>query len=110
MDFDPDSFSVSTWPRRTRVENSSPSRTTHSAAVAPPAMARATMSWARLRRSVSSFGFRVSSCVVGIDSLIRRGGQQQIPRHVLAALARLRPARNDNVRKLLHESADIFFG
>src|SRR5271168_2968698 len=56
MDRDPDSFRVSTWPRRTSVENSSPSRTTHSAAVAPPFMARRTMSWARERRSVSSFG------------------------------------------------------
>ena len=47
MDLEPASFNVSTWPRRTSVENSSPSRTTHSAAVAPPAMARRTMSWAR---------------------------------------------------------------
>ena len=34
MNLEPDSLRVSTWPRRTRVENSLPSRTTHSAAVA----------------------------------------------------------------------------
>src|SRR5579871_4940809 len=63
MDLEPDSFKVSTWPRRTRVENSSPSRTTHSAAVAPECMARRTMSWATSFRSVSSFGARVSRSV-----------------------------------------------
>src|SRR5271163_2994601 len=67
MDRDPDSLRVSTWPRRTSVENSSPSRTTHSAAVAPPFMARRTMSWARERRSVSSFGFLVSDCAEDIS-------------------------------------------
>src|SRR5690349_6898321 len=63
MDLEPDSLRVSTWPKRTSVENSSPSRTTHSAAVAPPAMARATMSCATSRRSVSSYWFLVSSSV-----------------------------------------------
>src|SRR6185503_3456733 len=61
MAFDPDSFKVSTWPRRTRVENSSPSRMTHSAALAPCCMARRTMSWARDFRSVSVCGSRVVS-------------------------------------------------
>ena len=68
IDREPDSFSVSTWPSRTSVENSSPSRTTHSAAVAPPFIARATISWATAFKSVSSFGFLVSSSV-GIESL-----------------------------------------
>src|SRR6185436_15531012 len=59
MAFDPDSFRVSTWPRRTRVENSSPSRMTHSAAVAPFCMARVTISLARDFKSVSVCGSRV---------------------------------------------------
>src|SRR5580704_1251598 len=67
IDRDPDSLSVSTCPRRTSVENSSPSRTTHSAAVAPPFMARRTMSWARERRSISSL--EVSSWVEDINLL-----------------------------------------
>src|SRR5271170_4794713 len=69
MDLDPDSLSVSTWPRRTSVENPSPSRTTHSAAVAPPFMARRTISWARERRSVSNAGALAPNSVEGIKSL-----------------------------------------
>src|SRR5208283_3932862 len=61
---EPDSFRVSTWPRRTTVENSSPSRTTHSAAVAPPFMARRTTSVARKARSASSWGVLRSRVVV----------------------------------------------
>jgi hypothetical protein len=68
MEREPDSFRVSTWPRRTSVENSSPSRTTHSAAVAPPFMAWRTMSWARERKSVSSAGSLVPNSVEGIKS------------------------------------------
>src|SRR5271165_3587646 len=68
MDREPDSFSVSTWPRRTSVENSSPSRTTHSAAVAPPFIAWRTMSWARDLRSVSGLALFVSNSVEGINS------------------------------------------
>src|ERR1700693_3725982 len=63
MEREPASFNVSTCPKRTRVENSSPSRTTHSAAVAPPAIARRTMSWAISRRSVFSSWFLVASSV-----------------------------------------------
>src|SRR6267154_4882514 len=51
---DPDSFSVSTSPIRTTVENSEPSRTTASAAVAPDFIARETTLVARPRRSVST--------------------------------------------------------
>src|ERR1700676_4879768 len=65
--FDPDSFRVSTCPRRTTMENSSPSRTTHSAAVAPPDMVRRTISCASSRRSVSSLWFRGSSWVWDIE-------------------------------------------
>src|SRR5208283_891454 len=46
------------------VENSSPSRTTHSAAVAPPFMARRTTSVARKARSASSWGVLRSRVVV----------------------------------------------
>ena len=53
IDLEPDSFSVSTWPSRTRVENSSPSAITHSAALAPPDIARLTISCAKFLRSVS---------------------------------------------------------
>src|SRR5579871_5573888 len=67
MDLEPDSFRVSTWPRRTRVENSSPSRTTHSAAVAPPFMARATMSVAMVWRSVEA-GFSVVMVILKFQS------------------------------------------
>src|SRR6266403_1773751 len=86
MEREPASFNVSTWPKRTRVENSSPSRTTHSAAVAPPAMARRTMSSARLRRSVfssahgqavhlqgwnaDSYGDRLSVFATGPDAFV----------------------------------------
>src|SRR5215469_8102430 len=59
---DPDSLSVSTWPSRTTVENSSPSRTTHSAADAPHAVARLTSCWANDFRSVSIW-FPFSSCL-----------------------------------------------
>src|SRR5271166_1422725 len=51
---EPDSLRVSTCPRRTVVENSSPSRTTHSAEDAPDFMARLTTSEARDFRSVVS--------------------------------------------------------
>src|SRR5690348_4438891 len=51
---EPDSFSVSTSPRRTTVANSVPSRTTASAALAPPAMARRTTSAAISLSSVFS--------------------------------------------------------
>jgi len=61
---EPDSFSVSTWPSRTTVENSSPSRTTHSAAVAPPFIARWTTSWATEARPASSLGALGSRVVV----------------------------------------------
>src|SRR6266446_1653218 len=61
---EPDSFRVSTWPRRTTVENSSPSRTTHSAAVAPPFVARRTTSVASSLRSRVSFVSAVSNVVV----------------------------------------------
>src|SRR5438270_10375178 len=44
MAFEPASFNVSTSPMRTRVENSEPSRTTASAAVAPCLIAAATTS------------------------------------------------------------------
>src|SRR5438067_289364 len=44
MALEPASFNVSTSPMRTRVENSEPSRTTASAAVAPAFMAAATTS------------------------------------------------------------------
>src|SRR5207244_2057674 len=44
MALEPASLSVSTSPMRTRVENSEPSRTTDSAAVAPAFMAAATTS------------------------------------------------------------------
>src|SRR6476646_3666219 len=53
---DPDSFSVSTSPMRTTVENSELSRTTASAAVAPAFIARETTLAARSRSSVSTSG------------------------------------------------------
>src|SRR5262249_45480992 len=56
---DPASFSVSTWPRRTTVENSVPSRAMASAALAPDFIARATTSVAMSRRSVVSVAFTV---------------------------------------------------
>src|ERR1041385_8630704 len=59
---EPDSFNVSTWPRRTTVENSVPSRTTASAAVAPVFIARETTSTASSRR-LASTSFSVSRCV-----------------------------------------------
>jgi hypothetical protein len=68
---EPDSLSVSTWPRRTTVENSSPSRTTHSAAVAPLLIARATTSVASSLRSVASFVSLVSNVVVMVKILQR---------------------------------------
>src|SRR6185437_13934888 len=71
MAFDPDSFRVSTWPRRTRVENSSPSRMTHSAALAPCCIARRTMSWARDFRSVSVWGSRVVSGIRKTSLVVR---------------------------------------
>src|SRR5271165_1089364 len=78
---EPDSFNVSTCPRRTVVENSSPSRTTHSAAVAPPFIARLTTSVAISLRSVTSFVSLVSSVVVMSKSKstteTRRGGENQ---------------------------------
>src|ERR1039457_7014095 len=61
---EPDSFSVSTWPRRTTVENSSPSRTTHSAAVAPAFMTRLITSVAICLRSVANFVSLFSRVVV----------------------------------------------
>src|SRR4029077_5407152 len=51
---DPDSFSVSTSPIRTTGENSEPSRTTASAAVAPAFIARETTLAASSRSSVST--------------------------------------------------------
>src|ERR1035437_7122856 len=75
---EPDSFSVSTWPSRTTVENSSPSRTTHSAAVAPPSVARRTTSVASSLRSVAGLVSLVSSVVV-ISNLClpRRRGENR---------------------------------
>src|SRR6476620_7413158 len=69
---DPDSLSVSTSPMRTTVENSEPSRTTASAAVAPPFLARATTSAARSRRSAPVL---LTGCVwVAIrDSCLKAG-------------------------------------
>src|SRR5215469_4114594 len=61
MALEPDSFSVSTCPRRTKVENSSPSRMTHSAELAPPETARRTKSWASSFRSVSIWGSTIVS-------------------------------------------------
>src|SRR5271166_5154943 len=54
MALDPDSFRVSTSPRRTTVENSLPSMATASAAVAPPCMARRITSAAISFRSVEA--------------------------------------------------------
>src|SRR5271155_2501916 len=76
MDLDPDSLRVSTWPRRTTVENSSPSRTTHSAAVAPPFMARLTTSVATSFRSVAGFVSVVSCVVVIFEIRIYHGGAE----------------------------------
>src|SRR5262249_5816185 len=75
MDFDPDSFRVSTWPRRTSVENSSPSRITHSAAVAPASIARRTMFWARDLKSVSVCASKMFSDIE-IISPRRHGGTE----------------------------------
>src|SRR6185437_10515543 len=52
MPREPDSLRVSTWPIRTVVENSSPSRMVTSASDAPARWARVIMSAARVRRSV----------------------------------------------------------
>ena len=60
----PASFSVSTSPRRTTVENSEPSRTTHSAADAPRCMARFTASLARAGSVGFGLGMRGSRVVV----------------------------------------------
>ena len=102
---EPDSLSVSTCPSRTRVENSSPSRTTHSAAVAPPFIARRTMSVATSLRSVSSFGFRVSSSVGVIKSFYAEASRlQALPEGKYP----LRSAQS--VANLLHEAARILPG
>src|ERR1700722_2821175 len=66
---EPDSFRVSTWPNRTTVENSSPSRTTHSAAEAPPLMARPTTSAANSLRSIAILLSEVSSVVVILENI-----------------------------------------
>src|SRR3954447_15424927 len=76
MERPPDSLSVSTWPRRTTVENSSPSRTTHSAACAPPFIARA----------MTSVASCLSSVIVGV---FRRGSP--------AALRFRRSAHGDRI-------------
>src|SRR5258707_1076884 len=75
IDREPASFSVSTCPSRTTVENSSPSRTTHSAAEAPPCMARRTTSVARNLRSVAVCGF-ASRIVVIIRIQTYHGGTE----------------------------------
>src|ERR1700685_4200511 len=87
MEREPDSFRVSTWPRRTSVENSSPSRTTHSAAVAPPVMARATMSWAKVRRLVSSLVEDISE---PFNANMVRGLSQLLESDQLLGILRLR--------------------
>src|SRR5437868_14086304 len=55
MAFEPASYNVSTSPMRTRVENSEPSRTTDSAAVAPAFMAAATTSVAVCFKFIFAF-------------------------------------------------------
>src|SRR5665213_3055719 len=59
---EPDSLSVSTWPRRRWVENSSPSYRTTSASVAPDFRARSTTSCASWVRSVAAMD---SVCMCG---------------------------------------------
>src|SRR5207247_5088728 len=90
-------------PRRIRVENSSPSRTTHSAAVAPPAMARRTMSWATSLRSVSSFWFLVSR-VSGIENSSTAGSWEKLN----ASLRRSVLSSWFLVLRSLHEAAGVF--
>src|SRR5215475_5702486 len=118
---EPDSFRVSTCPRRTVVENSSPSRTIASVADAPPAIARRTRSWASSWRSVSSFGFRVSSSVGDIKSLhhrvLRGPGEMQVlgiapddncsPVLSWGDSASRSQQREARSRSLLHESGGI---
>src|ERR1041385_7701145 len=90
---EPDSFNVSTWPRRTTVENSVPSRTTASAAVAPVFTARETTSAASSRR-LASTSLRVSGCVAMLPGRAADGHAIQLQcrnahahRHRLAVFA-----------------------
>ena len=62
---EPDSFSVSTSPMRTLTLNSSPSRTTASASLAPAFMARATTSAVRDSRSSVVWSVWVAAAVMG---------------------------------------------
>src|SRR5579864_4985709 len=73
MPRDPESFSVSTSPMRTTVENSDASRTTASAALAPAFIARVTTLAARSRSSAStSFTVCVSVAII-LPGLSSRG-------------------------------------
>src|SRR5208282_3110207 len=87
---EPDSFRVSTWPSRTTVENSSPSRTTHSAALAPPSIARRTTSVASSLRSVASFASLVSRVVVILLRIYHGGTETRRTQSLISkALARI---------------------
>src|SRR6185312_12153786 len=95
MPREPASFKVSTSPMRTTVENSAPSRTTASAAVAPPLIARATTSAASSRRSISALlkisvlaGIQVLTCRSANGHLIElQRGDSNTDRDGLAIFA-----------------------
>src|SRR5271157_1597239 len=98
---EPDSFNVSTCPRRTVVENSSPSRTTHSAAVAPPLIARLTTSVAREASSASSWSL-LGSRVVVISIKLEVRSQIEVVKVVkLKSKVRLKKQIEEAGRKLL---------
>ena len=85
MDLDPASLRVSTCPRRTTVENSSPSRTTASAAVAPLAIARRHDVCApgilRIGFDVSGLAFLQLLALIKLFTTMARGLFQRLLQH-----------------------------